>query len=207
MVEGRCRVAAILALAAALGGCDPAVEPTGERWVYSNDDVDVALVQVFEQSEPDSMRLRHAVLCRTEATARRWREERGELWPGWALVGYLPDVDHASPLARAQKAALEAASGAARERLVAGGDWLAWKAATHIDFTFDDCVTWSRFDLADSLPASDLDAKQLSAPMTVANLQVDEPRIAFTVYSPALTYTGRRHVESRDGGRTWRVVR
>ena len=212
MAGGRRPGAAIFAFPLALAGCDSPVEATGERWVYSNDDVDVALVQVYEQHAPDAARLRHAVMCRSEATASRWRRARGEVWPGWTRVGDLPDVEKASPLARAQQAALDAASGAARDRLLAGEDWLAWQAGSHIDFTFDDCLTWARFDLVESLPSSDLDSSRAAhgaadTGIKIANLEVTPPRVRFTVYSPWLTHTGKRDVETRDGGRTWQVVR
>ena len=224
MLAVRCARAAALAFsAAALWGCGESGEETGERWVFSNEDVDVALVQVFEQPAPDAGRLRHAVMCRSEATAARTHDEPDDVWPSWALVGYLPDVDKASALARAQTAALDAAHGAARDRLMVGDDWLAWQAATHVDFTFDDCVTWSRFELTDVVPPPDLDlsrakrrcetgdcrrvALDLPGAMKIAHVEVDLPRVRFTVYSPALTYTGKRDIESRDSGRTWRVVR
>lgn len=205
--------AAIPLLAACLAaGCDSAVEATGERWVYSSESLDVALVQVFEQRTPGSPRLRHAVLCRSEATAQRWREAREELWPGWTLVGRLQDVEPVPPIARLHETALEGASRTARDRLIAGEGWLAWHSASHVDFTFDGCLTWGRFDLAESLPTSDLDmsaARTTALPDTlrIANLEVNPPSIAFTAYSPLLAHTGKRHVRSVDGGRTWSVVR
>lgn len=220
--------AAIFPVAAALvAACGPLYETTAHRALPAVHGMELKLVQVFEQLPPHVANLRHSVICRSPATARLRGDAENGVPPGWALVGSLADVVDPDPTPSAQRRALDEAEVLARQSLLDGPGWLAWDTGYRLDVTLDRCATWARFRPAESLPLREIDtaqarfkcepldcagiAMELTHPMSIRDLRVDLPRggapgrIAFTVESRALAGDGLRHVESLNGGRSWKA--
>ncbi|HEX5634810.1 MAG TPA: hypothetical protein VFX50_16315, partial [Gemmatimonadales bacterium] len=222
------RLAGIGAAALVAAGCQPSYERTGERALPSPRGVELAVVQVLVNIPLRYAGLHHTVVCRSPNTAGFPGDAKDGVPPGWSTVGHLASIDgqeqgmRGKQRAPARAAALAKAEALVRESLLSGPGWVAWRGES-LQMSFDGCATWRRLVPTEVLSPGEVDvpagkqpcepkrcmqlAFQSGHPVSFHNVRVERTgRITLRMRSTALRGSGERRVESRDGGKTWRVL-
>lgn len=220
------RLPAAAAAALVAAGCQPSYERTGERALPSPRGVELAVVQVLVNIPLRYSGLHHTVVCRSPKTEGFAGDAKDGVPPGWSAVGHVAGIDEqgtrGKQRAPARAAALAKAEALVRESLLSGPGWVAWRGESLL-LSFDGCATWRRLVPTEVLSPDEVDvpaskqpcepkrcmqlAFQAGHPVSFHNVRVERSgRITLRMRSTALRGSGERRVESRDGGRTWRVL-